>query len=454
MALQTINPATGELIQEFKEMGKDEINEALDTSVVAYKEWRNTSFETRSKLLFKVAADLRKNSLEYGRIITLEMGKPLAQAVAEVEKCAWGCEYYAEHAEEFLADDVIQTEAQKSYVHYQPLGVLLAVMPWNFPFHQVFRAAAPATMAGNVVVLKHASNVTMSALKMVEIFERAGYPKGVFSTLLVGGAHMDAIVADARIAAATVTGSEFAGSRVAAVAGEHIKPTVLELGGSDPFIILEDADLESAVPGAVTGRTLNAGQSCICAKRFIVVESVYDEFVDRFVPVMEALKMGDPQDAETQIGPLARADLRDELHKQVEASVEKGARLLTGGRIPDMAGSYYPPTVLVDVAPGMPAYDEEFFGPVAIVIKVKDEKDAIRVANDSRFGLGGAVWSQDIERAQQVAHQIESGAVFINDFVKSDPRLPFGGIKKSGYGRELSRHGIHEFVNAKTIVVK
>lgn len=454
MALQTINPATGELIQEFKEMGKDEINEALDTSVVAYKEWRNTSFETRSKLLFKVAADLRKNSLEYGRIITLEMGKPLAQAVAEVEKCAWGCEYYAEHAEEFLADDVIQTEAQKSYVHYQPLGVLLAVMPWNFPFHQVFRAAAPATMAGNVVVLKHASNVTMSALKMVEIFERAGYPKGVFSTLLVGGAHMDAIVADARIAAATVTGSEFAGSRVAAVAGEHIKPTVLELGGSDPFIILEDADLESAVPGAVTGRTLNAGQSCICAKRFIVVESVYDEFVDKFVPVMEALKMGDPQDAETQIGPLARADLRDELHKQVEASVEKGARLLTGGRIPDMAGSYYPPTVLVDVAPGMPAYDEEFFGPVAIVIKVKDEKDAIRVANDSRFGLGGAVWSQDIERAQQVAHQIESGAVFINDFVKSDPRLPFGGIKKSGYGRELSRHGIHEFVNAKTIVVK
>lgn len=454
MALQTINPATGELIQEFKEMGKDEINEVLDTSVVAYKEWRNTSFETRSKLLFKVAADLRKNSLEYGRIITLEMGKPLAQAVAEVEKCAWGCEYYAEHAEEFLADDVIQTEAQKSYVHYQPLGVLLAVMPWNFPFHQVFRAAAPATMAGNVVVLKHASNVTMSALKMVEIFERAGYPKGVFSTLLVGGAHMDAIVADARIAAATVTGSEFAGSRVAAVAGEHIKPTVLELGGSDPFIILEDADLESAVAGAVTGRTLNAGQSCICAKRFIVVESVYDEFVDKFVPVMEALKMGDPQDAETQIGPLARADLRDELHKQVEASVEKGARVLTGGRIPDMAGSYYPPTVLVDVAPGMPAYDEEFFGPVAIVIKVKDEKDAIRVANDSRFGLGGAVWSQDIERAQQVAHQIESGAVFINDFVKSDPRLPFGGIKKSGYGRELSRHGIHEFVNAKTIVVK
>ena len=454
MALQTINPATGELIQEFKEMGKDEINKLLDASVVAYKEWRNTSFETRSKLLLKVAEDLRKNSLEYGRIITLEMGKPLAQAVAEVEKCAWGCEYYAEHAEEFLADDVIQTEAQKSYVHYQPLGVLLAVMPWNFPFHQVFRAAAPATMAGNVVVLKHASNVTMSALKMVEIFERAGYPKGVFSTLLVGGAHMDVIVADARIAAATVTGSEFAGSRVAAVAGEHIKPTVLELGGSDPFIILDDADLDAAVAGAVTGRTLNAGQSCICAKRFIVVESVYDEFVDKFVPAMEALKMGDPQDVETQIGPLARVDLRDELHKQVERSVAKGAKILTGGKIPDMPGSYYPPTVLVNVAPGMPAYEEEFFGPVAIVIKVKDETDAIRVANDSRFGLGGAVWSQDIERAQRVAHQVESGAVFINDFVKSDPRLPFGGIKKSGYGRELSRHGIHEFVNAKTIVVK
>ncbi len=454
MALQTINPATGELIQEFKEMGKDEINKLLDTSVDAYKEWRNTSFETRSKLLLKVAEDLRKNSLEYGRIITLEMGKPLAQAVAEVEKCAWGCEYYAEHAKEFLADEVIQTEAQKSYVHYQPLGVLLAVMPWNFPFHQVFRAAAPATMAGNVVVLKHASNVTMSALKMVEIFERAGYPKGVFSALLVGGAHMDAIVADDRIAAATVTGSEFAGSRVAAVAGEHIKPTVLELGGSDPFIILDDADLDAAVAGAVTGRTLNAGQSCICAKRFIVVESVYDEFIDKFVPAMEALKMGDPQDVETQIGPLARVDLRDELHKQVERSVAKGAKILTGGKIPDMPGSYYPPTVLVNVAPGMPAYEEEFFGPVAIVIKVKDETDAIRVANDSRFGLGGAVWSQDVERAQQVAHQIESGAVFVNDFVKSDPRLPFGGIKKSGYGRELSRHGIHEFVNAKTIVVK
>ncbi len=454
MALQTINPATGELIQEFKEMSSGEIDEALDEAVAAYKEWRNTSFATRSKLLLKVAEDLRKNALEYGKIITLEMGKPLAQAKAEVEKCAWGCEYYAEHAEEFLEDEVIQTEAQKSYVHYQPLGVLLAVMPWNFPFHQVFRAAAPAIMAGNVVVLKHASNVTMSALKMVEIFERAGYPKGVFSTLLVGGSHMDVIVADDRIAAATVTGSEYAGSQVAKVAGEHIKPTVLELGGSDPFIILEDADIESAVIAAVTGRTLNAGQSCICAKRFIVVESVYDAFVDKFVLAMEALKIGDPQDETTQIGPLARADLRDELHKQVEASVKKGARVATGGKIPDMVGSYYPPTVLVDVKFGMPAYEEEFFGPVAIVIKVKDEKDAIRVANDSRFGLGGAVWSADIERAQHVAHQVESGAVFINDFVKSDPRLPFGGIKKSGYGRELSRHGIHEFVNAKTIVVK
>jgi succinate-semialdehyde dehydrogenase/glutarate-semialdehyde dehydrogenase len=383
--------------------------------------------------------------------MALEMGKPVAQGEAEVEKCAWVCEYYADHAEAMLAEQPRETDAAQSYVRFDPLGPVLAVMPWNFPFWQVFRFAAPGLMAGNAGILKHASNVPRCALDIEAVFRDAGFPRGLFATALVGSRAVKALVEDERIAAVTLTGSEPAGSAVAEQAGRVLKKTVLELGGSDPFIVLADADLRAAARTAAEARLINSGQSCICAKRFIVVDVVADQFLDLFTGEMRARRVGDPLSPDTQVGPQARVDLRDDLHRQVEESVKRGATLLLGGEIPTGRGAFYPPTVLAAVDRGMPAFDEETFGPVAAVIRARDEADAVRLANDSTFGLGAALWTADRERARRLAAEIEAGAVFVNGLVKSDPRLPFGGIKRSGYGRELSEYGIREFVNIKSV---
>ncbi len=381
------------------------------------------------------------------------MGKPIAQSIAEIEKCAWCCEFYAESAERFLSDESVATNATRSFVAFRPLGVILAVMPWNFPFWQVFRAAAPALMAGNVMVLKHASNVSRCALQIEEMFEESGAPQGLFTTLLLHSDRVAELLADTRIAAATLTGSEGAGVSIASTAGRHLKKTVLELGGSDPFIVLADADLPAAVDAAIRSRFQNAGQSCIAAKRFIVEDGVYDDFVQQFAEAARAQKIGDPMDRATQLGPLAREDLRDALDRQVRASVERGARIVTGGKSVGRPGFFYEPTVLADVADDMPAFTEETFGPAAAVTRAKDAQTAVALANDTTFGLGGTIWSRDTERAIKLAAQIESGSVFINGVMASDPRLPFGGVKRSGYGRELSHHGIHEFVNIQTVWV-
>src|SRR5713101_1374978 len=383
--------------------------------------------------------------------MALEMGKPVTQGEAEVEKCAWGCEYYAEHAARFLAPEPRETDAARSYVRFDPLGPVLAVMPWNFPFWQVFRFAAPALMAGNAGILKHASNVPRCALEIERVFRAAGLPEGLFGTVLVGPAAVPALIADARIRAVTLTGSDRAGSQVAEQAGRHLKKTVLELGGSDPFIVLEDADLERAATTAVEARLINSGQSCIAAKRFIVVEHVAERFLERFTSEMRARRVGDPLDPATQVGPQARLDLRENLHRQVQESVKRGARLVLGGQVPAGQGAFYPPTVLIAVEPGMPAFDQETFGPVAAVIRAKDEADAIRLANASPYGLGASVWTADVKRGERVAREIDAGSVFVNALVKSDPRLPFGGVKRSGYGRELSQYGLREFVNIKTV---
>jgi len=383
--------------------------------------------------------------------MTLEMGKPIVQGEAEVDKCAWACEYYADHAEAFLAEQPRETEASRSYVRFDPLGPVLAVMPWNFPFWQVFRFAAPALMAGNAGVLKHASNVPRSALAIEEVFREAGFPRGLFSTVLVGSSAVAGLIADPRIVAVTLTGSELAGSKVAEQAGHALKKTVLELGGSDPFIVLADADIGAAARTAADARLINSGQSCIAAKRFIVVEPVADQFLDRFLDELRSRRMGDPLVRGTQVGPQARIDLRDLLHEQVAESVKRGAKLLLGGEVPAGKGAFYPPTLLAAVDKGMPAFDEETFGPVAAVIRAKDEADAVRLANDSTFGLGASLWTEDRVRAERLAAQIEAGSVFVNGVVKSDPRLPFGGIKRSGYGRELSEYGIREFVNVKSV---
>jgi succinate-semialdehyde dehydrogenase/glutarate-semialdehyde dehydrogenase len=387
--------------------------------------------------------------------MALEMGKPLSQGIAEVEKCAWVCDYYAEHAQRFLASEQVETEASRSYVAFRPLGVVLAVMPWNFPFWQVFRFAAPGLMAGNVAVLKHASNVSGCALAIEEVFRDAGFPSDAFRTLLIGSSRVADVIRAPEVQAVTLTGSTAAGQAVAATAGAAIKKTVLELGGSDPYLVLEDADLELTVETCVTARLINSGQSCIAAKRFIVVEPVREEFEERYVELMRTRRMGDPMEAGVEVGPQATSDLRSELHQQVVASVEQGARLLLGGKIPDGPGAFYPPTVLADVSPDMPASCEEVFGPVAAIIPAKDEVDAVRIANDSAFGLGAAVFTRDVEKGERIAaEQLEAGCCFVNAFVKSDPRLPFGGIKISGYGRELASFGIREFVNTKTIYVK
>jgi succinate-semialdehyde dehydrogenase / glutarate-semialdehyde dehydrogenase len=455
VALESINPTNNKLIQSYQEHTKDEVERNLVAANDAFAKWRRVSFAERAKYLNAAAEILRKRKEKYSKLMAIEMGKPFAQGVAETEKCAWVCDYYAENAGRFLLPESIATDATKSFVTFQPLGILLAVMPWNFPFWQVFRAAAPALMAGNAVVLKHASNVSGCALEIERVFREAGLPVGLFRTFLIKSNRVNAIIEHPFVKAVTITGSTAAGKAVAMKAGEMLKKSVLELGGSDPYVILEDVNLEDAVSTCVTARLINNGQSCIAAKRFIVVESLQKQFEEMFVERMKAQKVGDPMEPGVNIGPMARHDLRDELHAQVRLSIDYGAKLLCGGQIPDTQGAFYPPTVLTNIKKGMPAYDEELFGPVAAIIAAKDEADAIRFANDSVFGLGAAVFTADLKRGERIAaEEIEAGSCFVNAFVKSDPRLPFGGIKESGYGRELSAFGIREFVNIKTVCVK
>jgi len=454
MSIESINPATGERIRTYSEMTPQEVTYILEETNREYLQWRTTGFAERATRMKKAAEILRERKEEYAQLMAEEMGKPVAQGRGEAEKCAWVCDYYAENAENFLSAEIISTDAAKSFVTFQPIGIVLAIMPWNFPFWQVFRFAAPALMAGNAGLLKHASNVSGCALAIEEVFRRAGFPANIFRTLLLSNVRVAGVIESPHVKAVTLTGSTPAGKSVASRAGSVMKKTVLELGGSDPYLILEDADLESAADACVTSRLINGGQSCIAAKRFIVVEPVLKQFETMFVAKMKTKKMGDPLE-QVDLGPQARHNLRDELHRQVVQSIEKGAKLLLGGTIPDSKGAYYPPTVLTDVRPGMPAYDEELFGPVAAIIAAKNEEDAVRIANDSIFGLGAAVFTKDVRRGERIAaEKLEAGCCFVNSFVKSDPRLPFGGIKESGYGRELASFGIREFVNIKTVYVK
>lgn len=455
MYLKTINPANGEIVREFEEYNWDVVDTILENNALAYTTWRKTSVTYRADLLLKLAGVLRNHAEGLAFNITLEMGKCIREALSEIEKCATLCEYYASNANVILQKEVVETNASLSYITFQPLGSILAIMPWNFPFWQVFRFAIPTLLGGNTCVLKHATNVPACSLAIEEMFLEAGFPPYVFSSLLVRNRKVENIISDKRIKAIAFTGSTEVGKTVAAFAGKQLKKCVLELGGSDPYLILDDADIDAAVSACVAGRIVNAGQSCIGAKRFIVVEAVYDAFEKAFTSSMQNITMGDPFDESIQMGPLARFNLREDLHMQVENSLSKGAKLLTGGVIPDDAGAYYPPTVLANVGPGMAAYHEELFGPVAALIRVKDEAEAIRVANDTTFGLGAAVFTADIQRGQRIAEfELEAGACFVNDFVRSDPRLPFGGINDSGYGRELSHYGIKEFVNIKTVYIK
>ncbi|MGH8849549.1 MAG: NAD-dependent succinate-semialdehyde dehydrogenase [Casimicrobiaceae bacterium] len=454
MTIKAINPATGEVFESYDEAAPNAVRKIIDEVAAAFVEWRRTPIADRAGPMRRAAGILRAEAHDHARLMAREMGKPVKEGIAEAQKCALGCDFYADNAARFLERETIATEARSSFVRFNPLGVVLAVMPWNFPFWQVFRFAAPGLMAGNAAVLKHASNVPGCALAIEDVFRRAGFPKNLFRTLMIGNKQVEAVIEHPLVRAVTVTGSGAAGRAVARKAGEMLKKTVLELGGSDPYLILEDADLELAAKICTKGRLVNSGQSCIAAKRFIVVEPVRARFESLFVERMAAAKMGDPFDDATDIGPQARRDLRDALHGQVEASIARGARRLLGGVIPPGPGAYYPATVLTDVRRGMPAYDEELFGPVAAVIAVKTEAEAIAVANDSTFGLGGAVITRDLARGEHIAAElIDSGCVFVNDAVRSDPRLPFGGVKESGYGRELSSYGIREFVNVKTVVV-
>jgi len=452
--MESINPTTGELIKTYPNMTLDETREILDDAQYAFLSWKNSSFQHRRQCMEQAAVILRRNISQYAELMALEMGKTLKEGRAEVNKCALVCDYYADSAEKFLQPELVQTDAAKSYISFQPLGIILAVMPWNFPFWQVFRFAAPSLMAGNAGVLKHASNVPGCALAIEDVFKNAGFPPHLFRTLMIGSSMVSDIIESPLVQAVTLTGSTPAGKAVASKAGAMLKKTVLELGGSDPYVILEDADLEETVSACVFARLINAGQSCIAAKRFIVVDRIREPFEKRFIEKMSEQIMGNPLKEETTLGPQARADLRDDLHRQVEESIRKGARCLLGGKIPGGKGAFYPPTVLTDVKKGMPAYDEELFGPVAAVIPVKNENEALRVANDTIFGLGAAVFTQNIEKGETLAeHEIQAGCCFVNTFVRSDPRLPFGGIKESGYGRELSHFGIKEFVNIKTVYI-
>jgi succinate-semialdehyde dehydrogenase/glutarate-semialdehyde dehydrogenase len=451
MSIASINPATGETLKTFNAHTAAEVEEKLQRSVEAFRAQRKSSFAERAQKMQRAAEIIDAETERFARLMTLEMGKPLVAARAEATKCAWVCRYYAETAAQHLADEVIETNASRSYISYQPLGAVLAIMPWNFPFWQVFRFAAPALMAGNVGLLKHSSNVPQCALAIEEIFARAGFPDGAFQTLLVESSRVNALIEDERIVAVTLTGSEPAGREVAATAGRALKKTVLELGGSDPFIIMPSADLDAAVKTAVTARTINNGQSCIAAKRFIVAEEIADAFTERFTAGMAALKIGDPMDEATQLGPLATPAILDELEEQVKKSVARGARVLTGGHKLDRVGNYYAPTVLIDIPADAPAACDELFGPVASVFRVSGIDAAIELANGTGFGLGASVWTKNEAEQARFAVEIEAGQVFINGMVASDPRLPFGGVKRSGYGRELAAHGIREFVNIKTI---
>lgn len=453
--LETINPATGQRIREYPEAGPEELVDLLRRGHAAFQAWRGVPFAERAATLRRAASLLRERKAGYARLMAVEMGKPVTQGRGEVEKCAWVCEYYAEHAEAFLASEPVATDASRSFVAFEPLGLVLAVMPWNFPFWQVFRFAAPALMAGNAGVLKHASNVCGCALAIEEVFRDAGFPPDLFRAALVGSGRVASLIEAPEVRAVTLTGSTPAGRAVAAKAGSMLKKAVLELGGSDPYLVLEDAELEATVEACVASRLVNGGQSCIAAKRFIVVEPLRKAFEELFVETMRGKVMGDPLGEGVDLGPQARLDLRDELHAQVEASVAKGARLLLGGAPAPGPGAYYPPSVLAGVARGMPAYDEELFGPVAAIIGVADEGEAVRVANDSCFGLGAAVFTADAARGERIAtRELEAGCCFVNAFVKSDPRLPFGGVKQSGFGRELASFGIREFVNVKSVYVK
>jgi succinate-semialdehyde dehydrogenase/glutarate-semialdehyde dehydrogenase len=454
MTIRSINPADGEVVAAYEETPPEAVGKILEEVHETFLGWRRKPFSERAEPMRKAARILRDEAGEHARLMAREMGKPVREGAAEVKKCATVCDFYAENAERFLSRETIATEARKSYIVFNPLGVVLAVMPWNFPFWQVFRFAAPGLMAGNAAVLKHASNVPGCALAIEDLFRRAGFPENLFRTLMIGSGRVEAVIEDPRVRAVTLTGSGPAGRAVARKAGEMLKKTVLELGGSDPYLILEDADLELAAKVCARGRLINGGQSCIAAKRFLVVEKIRRPFEDLFVAKMGEAKMGDPLEEDTQIGPQARHDLRDALHRQVEESLARGARCLLGGAIPASRGAYYPPTVLTDVRKGMPAYDEELFGPVAAVVPVRNEEEAIAAANDSPFGLGGAVLTSDLARGEKIAtERIESGCVSVNDYVRSDPRLPFGGVKESGYGRELSAYGIKEFVNIKTVSI-
>jgi succinate-semialdehyde dehydrogenase/glutarate-semialdehyde dehydrogenase len=451
MTMQSINPASEEIVASFEEHDEAEVDRALEAATAVFADWRARPFRERSDLLLRAAAYLREHKARFAGLITTEMGKPITQAEAEVEKCAWNCEYYAENGERFLADREVETTAQRSLIAYEPLGTVLAVMPWNFPFWQVLRFAAPALAAGNVAVLKHASNVPQCALAIEEVFQETGFPQGVFHTLLISSKSVGRVIADPRVRAVTLTGSDATGAEVAAAAGRHLKKTVLELGGSDAYVVLADADLEKAAEVAVQARFQNTGQSCIAAKRFIVDRSVADEFEQRFIAAVERLKVGGPMERTTQVGPLARPDLVDGLDKQVRDSVAQGAEVRVGGQRIDGRGYFYAPTVLVGATEAMPVCREETFGPVAPLTRAENEDDAIRMANDSVYGLGASLWTRDLERGDRLARRLEAGAVFVNGMVASDPRLPFGGIKRSGYGRELSEIGMHEFLNVKSI---
>lgn len=451
--MKSVNPATGELIREYKEDTDTEINKKIELSHQAFLEWRETSFGRRKKSMKEAGRYLSEKKDELARLISLEMGKPISESKAEIEKCSWVCDYYADEAENFLKVEPALSDGKEAYVAFRPLGPILAVMPWNFPFWQVLRFAAPALMAGNTGLLKHASNVPGCALAIEKIFTETGFAKNIFQTLMISASKVSQVIAHDRVMAVTLTGSEAAGMKVAEQAGRNIKKCVLELGGSDPFIILKDANLEKAVEFAVKSRCVNTGQTCISAKRFIVEEDIADKFEDLFAKALSEMNTGDPLDPNTTLGTLARRDLRDELHSQVERSIKQGGRLITGGAIPEGPGAFYPATLITGGDENLPVFAEETFGPVAALIRVKNEMEAIRIANNSRFGLGAALWSRNLDKAKKLAARIEAGSVFINGLVKSDPRLPFGGIKKSGFGRELSHYGIKEFMNIQTIWV-
>jgi succinate-semialdehyde dehydrogenase/glutarate-semialdehyde dehydrogenase len=452
--MKAINPATGQLIRDYGEHTDADIARCIAAAASAFESWSRTSFADRAALVRRAADVLRQQQSDFANLMTSEMGKTLASAAAEVDKCVWGCQFYADHAERFLARQIVPTDAGKSYVRYDPLGPILAVMPWNFPFWQVFRFAAPALMAGNVVILKHAANVPGCALAIEQVFHKAGFPDGSMATLLISSSRVAPLVENPAIRAVTLTGSDLAGQSVAAAAGKQLKKTVLELGGSDPFIVLADADPTAVARQAAKARTINSGQSCIAAKRFIVEAAIADPFEQALAAEMKRLKVGDPLDRSTDVGPLAREDLLETLHDQVERSIQAGARLLTGGKRLPQTGYYYPPTVLAGVEPGMAAFDEETFGPVAAVTIANNADHAVELANRSPFGLSSSIWTADPNRGEALAARIDSGAVFVNEISKSDPRLPFGGVKRSGYGRELAEFGIREFVNIKTVWVK